>query len=50
VPLYFLDGTGQHDDGLFTQQVLTATAVVVGVYWRRTLPPSTVRRHGRVLG
>lgn len=105
VPLYFLDGTGQHDDGLFTQQgltfflelfplcyvmlfvterlrggvpaaillhaswnlteelvpplgdgvwlellFLTATAVVVGVYWRRTLPASTVRRHGRVLG
>ena len=23
VPLYFLDGTGQHDDGLFTQQGLT---------------------------
>ncbi|WP_433161495.1 CPBP family glutamic-type intramembrane protease [Kribbella sp. CA-247076] len=23
VPLYFLDGTGQHDDGLFTQEGLT---------------------------
>ncbi|WP_427889366.1 CPBP family glutamic-type intramembrane protease [Kribbella sp. GL6] len=23
VPLYLLDGTGQHDDGLFTQQALT---------------------------
>lgn len=97
VPLYFLPGTGQHDDGLFTEQgltfflglfpltylmlfvterlrggvpaailvhaawnlteelvpplghavwlellVMTATAVAVGSYWRRTLP-ATVR-------